>query len=113
MRALSRCRSSEQAGATCRRARIKDRVGWHASVLALARPTHHRRRALRPNLERHAVTRACESDFRFARSRWNPKSRSCDPRHESDALFFAARLRALGQLAVFGRTRYWIERLSF
>src|SRR5207244_6880774 len=64
------------------------------------------------NFARHAIARPGESDFRIARPRRNSKPRSRYSRHEPDALFFAARLRALGQLAVLGRSGYRAEGLS-
>src|SRR5213594_3499020 len=55
---------------------------------------------------------ARESHFRTARSCWHSRSRVGHPRDESGAIFSAAHLRALGQLAILGWPGHGLERLS-
>ena len=87
-RARTRSRTSRQTGGTGGARRFEDCIRRDSSVFTLARSTHHRRRALRGDRERHAIAGARQSDFRIARARRHSRSRVCHPGDESDALLF-------------------------
>src|SRR5438046_6630019 len=58
------------------------------------------------------ISRTRESNFWIARARGHSQSRNGHPCYESSALFPAAHLRALSELAVLGGTKHWAERYS-